>query len=69
MPAGADARDMLDFETLTYVPIDRSLILADELAPWERDWLDDYHQEVWDKLAPRLSDAAKDWLRQAVAPL
>ncbi|MEM5467841.1 aminopeptidase P family protein [Celeribacter marinus] len=69
MPEGADARDMLDFETLTYVPIDRSLILADELAPWERDWLDDYHQEVWDKLAPRLSDAAKDWLRQAVAAL
>ncbi|WP_417269544.1 aminopeptidase P family protein [Celeribacter sp.] len=69
MPAGADSRDMLDFETLTFVPIDRTLILADELAPWERDWLDDYHQEVWDKISPRVSDVAKDWLRQAVAPL
>ncbi|WP_417249846.1 aminopeptidase P family protein [Celeribacter sp.] len=64
-----DDRDHLDFETLTFVPIDRSLILADELAPWERDWLDDYHQEVWEKIAPRVSDAAKEWLRQAVAPL
>lgn len=68
VPNGDD-RDHLDFETLTFVPIDRSLILADELAPWERDWLDDYHQAVWDKISPRVSDMAKEWLRDAVAPL
>ncbi|AJE47905.1 aminopeptidase P family protein [Celeribacter indicus] len=68
--AGADEdRDMLAFETLTYVPIDRTLILADELAPWERDWLNDYHAEVWTRISPRLSDGARDWLRQAVAPI
>lgn len=67
--AGGDQRNLLDFETLTWVPIDRNLILADELAPWERDWLDAYHQCVWDKISPRVSDAAKEWLRQAVAPL
>nr|WP_321508743.1 aminopeptidase P family protein [uncultured Celeribacter sp.] len=66
---GADGRDLLAFETLTWVPIDRSLILADELAPWERDWINDYHAEVWDKIAPRLSETARDWLRQAVSPV
>lgn len=67
--SGADDRDMLAFETLTFVPIDRSLILVDELAPWERDWLNDYHAEVWDKIAPRVSETARDWLRHAVAPV
>jgi Xaa-Pro aminopeptidase len=62
-------RHMLGFETLTWVPIDRRLILADELAPWERDWLNDYHETVWDKLKDRVSEHARAWLRQAVAPV
>ena len=69
MPEGADARDMLEFETLTFVPIDRDLILADELAPWERDWIDAYHAEVWDKISPRVNDAARAWLKQATRPI
>jgi Xaa-Pro aminopeptidase len=64
-----DTREMLDFETLTFVPIDRDLINADELAPWERDWLDGYHAQVWDLMSPRVSAPAKDWLRQATAIL
>lgn len=66
---GGDPRDMLDFETLTFVPIDRDLINADELAPWERDWLDEYHAQVWDMISPRVSATAKDWLRQATTAL
>lgn len=66
---GADPREMLSFETLTWVPIDRTLILADELAPWEQDWINAYHEEVWDKLKDRVSKHAKTWLRQAVAPV
>lgn len=66
---GGDPRDMLDFETLTFVPIDRALINADELAPWERDWLDGYHAHVWDVISPRVSAAARDWLRLSTAAL
>ncbi|MCA0043100.1 aminopeptidase P family protein [Celeribacter litoreus] len=66
---GADDRTMFAFETLTFVPIDRNLILADELAPWERDWLNSYHAEVWEKIGPRVSEEARAWLRQAVAPV
>lgn len=67
--SGSDARDMLDFETLTFVPIDRDMINADELAPWERDWLDGYHAQVWDVISPRVSEAARKWLRHATAAL
>ncbi|SEK62874.1 aminopeptidase P family protein [Pacificibacter marinus] len=63
--SGGDPRDMLDFETLTFVPIDRDLINADEMAPWERDWLDGYHAQVWNVISPRVSDSAKEWLRHA----
>jgi Xaa-Pro aminopeptidase len=66
---GSDDRDMLDFETLTFVPIDRDMINADELAPWERDWLDEYHAQVWDVISPRVNKTAREWLRRATAAL
>jgi Xaa-Pro aminopeptidase len=62
---GADHRDMLDFETLTFAPIDRNLINADELSPWERDWINGYHTEVWEKISERLSPPAREWLKDA----
>lgn len=66
---GGDPREMLDFETLTFVPIERDLINTDELAPWERDWLDDYHAQVWDLISPHVSETAQSWLRKATQPL
>jgi Xaa-Pro aminopeptidase len=68
-PALGDNRDQLCFETLTFVPFDRSLIVAGHLSPAERDWLNAYHAEVRAKLAPRLSPGARDWLEAACAPL
>jgi len=68
--AGGDAeRDMLDWQTLTYVPFDRRLIVADMLTGPERDWLNAYHAEVAAKISPRLGAAAKLWLDAATAPL
>ncbi|SIN86163.1 aminopeptidase P family protein [Vannielia litorea] len=67
--AGADDREMLSFETLTWVPIDRHLILPGMLSPGERDWLDSYHAEVWARVGPRVRGEVRDWLRQATAPL
>lgn len=64
-----DNRAQLAFETVTFVPFDRRLILAGELAPAERRWLDGYHAEVREKLAGRVSGAARDWLFAATAPL
>ena len=68
-PALGDNRAHLSFETLTFVPLDRRLILRQALSPAERDWLDTYHAEVFAKIGPRLSGEALDWLREACAPL
>ena len=64
-----DERDQLDFETLTYVPIDRRLILADELHPHDRKALNDYHELVLEKIGPRVSPEALDWLKDATRPI
>ena len=66
---GGDRRDQLAFETLTFVPFDRRLILSDELSRADRDWLNAYHASTLDKLAPRLSAKALIWARAACAPV
>ncbi len=69
LPAGDDERAMLNWRTLTYVPIDRRLIVVDMLTRDERAWLNNYHGEVAEKIRPRLGDAAQLWLDAATAPV
>lgn len=69
LPGGDAQRDMLQFDTLTFVPIDRRLIDSDLLTRDERTWLNAYHAEVLDKIGPRVSDAAMTWLRDATAEI
>ncbi|MBQ6202345.1 MAG: aminopeptidase P family protein [Prevotella sp.] len=59
----------LQFESLTLCPIDKAPILIDMLLPEEIDWLNDYHQRVFDTLSPHLSDNEIVWLREACAPI
>ena len=66
---GGDAREMLDCETLTYVPFDRRLIDKSDLTAFEVDWIDRYHADTIKLLADRVSGSAKDWLIAACAPL
>ena len=66
---GADDRTMFSFETLTYVPIDRRLIVAEMLTPAEREWIDTYHADVLHKLSQAVSADTQAWLQQACAPL
>jgi len=68
-PPLGDNRAQLAFETLTFVPFDRRLILRAALAPGERDWLDRYHAAVLQNLAPRISEATLAWLTRACAPI
>lgn len=66
---GGDARDMLDFETLTFVPLDRRLINVAFLSRGERAWIDSYHSDTLAKIGPRVDGSALDWLTAACAPL
>lgn len=69
-PEGGDTtREMLGFRTLTYVPIDRTLIDKSVLSPAEIAWMDAYHADVWSHLEDRVSPSARDWLKGATEPL
>ena len=59
----------LGFEPLTFVPIDLSPVLPDELTRAELDWLNAYHKLVYDTLAPRLTPDERAWLAAKTAPL
>lgn len=60
---------MLAFETLTFAPIERSLIVADLLTAPERAWLDSYHAQVLAVVGPQLDDADRAWLTAKCAPI
>jgi Xaa-Pro aminopeptidase len=60
---------MLGFETLTFCPIERSLIIADLLSVAERDWLDAYHAKVLEILGPQMEGAELAWLQAKCAPI
>ena len=62
-------KEMLGFETLTFAPIDRRLIVREMLSPDEIAWLNNYHRQVVEKIGPTLSNADREWLEQACAPI
>ena len=59
----------LQFETLTLCPVDKAPIVREMMLQEEIDWLNQYHQRVFDILSPHLSPSETDWLREACAPL
>jgi Xaa-Pro aminopeptidase len=68
-PASETGPEMLGFETLTLVPIDRNLVdralmTADDVA-----WLDAYHARVRQSLTPLVDEKTAAWLARATAPL
>lgn len=59
----------MNHEILTVVPfdvrgLDLSLMLPDQI-----DWLNNYHQKVYDTLKDRLSEDEKAWLKEKTAPI
>jgi len=66
--AGAEG-DYLGFETLTFAPIDRTLVDCALLSRDELAWWNSYHAKVEASLAPQLAGAALAWLKAQCAPL
>jgi Xaa-Pro aminopeptidase len=56
--------DFLHFETLTLFPIDVRLIDRSLLDAAEIQWLNDYHQKVFQELSPLLEGAELQWLEE-----
>lgn len=54
----------LQFETLTHCYIDTQLITTELLTEKERDWLNNYHKNVYKTLSPFLENDEKIWLEE-----
>ena len=63
-----DFGEFYKFEQLTLCPINTETILWDMLSSEEISWLNEYHETVYSKLSPLLSDEEKQWLRNATNP-
>ena len=63
-PIETEFGDFLNFETVTYCPIDTRLIEPSLLTQIEVDWLNDYHRQVYAELKDRVDGAALEWLTE-----
>ena len=61
--------DYLKFETITLCPICKKGIVKEMLTNEEIEWLNNYHQIVYEKLSPNLNEEEKVWLQEATASL
>ena len=61
--------EFLAFCPITFVPIATSPIVPGVLSRDELDWLNAYHREVFEKLAPRLTEDERDWLAKKCAAI
>jgi Xaa-Pro aminopeptidase len=69
-PAGqTEFGDFLQFETLTLCPIDTRCIATGLLRDDEKQWLNNYHATVRERLSPLLSGDALAWLNQRTEAL
>ncbi|MFV0574265.1 MAG: aminopeptidase P family protein [Vibrio sp.] len=57
--------EILGFKSLTRCPIDVRAMNLDLLTQAEKDWLNDYHQKVWNDVSPLVEGEVKTWLEQA----
>ena len=63
-PTETEFGQFLNFETITYCPIDTRLIESSLLTQVEIDWLNNYHSQVYTELKDRVKGAALDWLTE-----
>jgi Xaa-Pro aminopeptidase len=54
----------LQFETLTLFPLDQELIDVNILDDKEVDWVNNYHQKVFEALSPLLNKEECKWLER-----
>ena len=57
------------FDCLTWAPIDRDAIDPAYLSEEDLAAVNEYHREVYEKVAPHLSEEERAWLAEACAPI
>jgi len=59
----------LGFETLTFVPLDRTLVDKNLLTEAEIGWWNRYHEQVEAILGPQMDGDDRAWLKDQCTPL
>lgn len=59
----------LKFETVTLFPIDKELIDVELMTDAEIEWLNNYHNKVYDAISPKLEEDEREWLSRKCAKL
>lgn len=54
----------MHFETLTFVPVDLDAVKPELMTEKERNLLNTYHAQVWNKISPYLNADERKWLRK-----
>ena len=57
------------FEPLTLCPIDKKAIAIHLMTDEELTWFNEYHQMVYHRLNPLLSEEEQAWLKEATSPI
>ena len=53
------------FEFLTMVPFDLDGVVPELMSVRERNLLNDYHAQIYEKISPYLNEEEKEWLKDA----
>ncbi len=57
------------FETITFAPVDLDGIDPGEMSRDEREWLNHYHEQVYEKIGPHLTEEEREWLKEYTRPV
>lgn len=58
-----DFGQFMRFETISYCPIDLDGIEVNMLTNDEKNWINNYHSDIYNKLYPYLDEAEREWLK------
>ena len=64
-----NGKNSLQFETISWAPIDRDLINVSLLTKDEIDWVNNYHNKVFENLNKYLDENERNWLYLVTKPL
>lgn len=53
----------MEFENITFAPIDLDAIDPEEMTKTERNMLNEYHKQVYEILSPYMDEEEKEWLK------
>lgn len=65
----ANTDGFYDFKTITYFPIDTSLIDMSMMTEEETGWLNRYHRKVKEMLSPHLDEEHRNWMDKKCASI